>query len=104
MYMKDITICYGLTEGSPVMSQTTPGDTLEHMTETVGPAMPEIEIKITNPETGEEAPTGEIGEICCRGYNVMKGYYNNPRPRKRPSTRTAGCTPATWASWTRTAT
>ncbi|MDD3311074.1 AMP-binding protein [Pseudodesulfovibrio sp.] len=78
MNMKDITICYGLTEGSPVMSQTTPGDTIEHMTETVGPAMPEIEIKIVNPETGETAPTGEVGEICCRGYNVMKGYYNNP--------------------------
>jgi len=79
MNMKDITICYGLTEASPVMSQTTPGDTIEHMTETVGPAMPEIEIKITNPETGEEAPVGEIGEVCCRGYNVMKGYYNNPK-------------------------
>ena len=79
MYMKDITICYGLTEASPVMSQTTPGDTLEHMTETVGPAMPEIEIKITNPDTGKECPAGEIGEVCCRGYNVMKGYYNNPK-------------------------
>ena len=79
MYMKDITICYGLTEASPVMSQTTPGDTIEHMTETVGPAMPEIEVRIVNPDTGEEAPVGEIGEVCCRGYNVMKGYYNNPK-------------------------
>ena len=67
MYMKDITICYGLTEGSPVMSQTTPGDTLEHMTETVGPAMPEIEIKITNPDTGEDSPVGEIGERSAAG-------------------------------------
>ncbi|WP_419785806.1 AMP-binding protein [Pseudodesulfovibrio sp.] len=78
MNMKDITICYGLTESSPVMSQTTPGDTIEHMTETVGPAMPEVEIRVVDPETGEPSPNGEVGEICCRGYNVMKGYYNNP--------------------------
>ena len=78
MNMRDITICYGLTEASPVMSQTTPGDTIEHMTETVGPAMPEIEIRIVDPETDEPCPSGKVGEICCRGYNVMKGYYNNP--------------------------
>ncbi|MGL1862929.1 MAG: AMP-binding protein [Pseudodesulfovibrio sp.] len=79
MNMKEITICYGLTETSPVMSQTTIGDTIEHMTETVGPAMPEIEIKITDPETGELCPPHTQGEVCCRGYNVMKGYYNNPK-------------------------
>lgn len=78
MNMHDITICYGLTEGSPVMSQTTPGDTIEHMTETVGPAMPEIEIRILDPDTGEKCPSGVQGEVCCKGYNVMKGYYNNP--------------------------
>ncbi len=78
MNMKDITICYGLTETSPVMSQTVIGDTMEHMTETVGKAMPEIEIRIVDPETGEECPPHVQGEICCRGYNVMKGYYNNP--------------------------
>lgn len=79
MNMTEITICYGLTEASPVMSQTVIGDTIEHMTETVGTAMPEIEIKITDPETGEECPRGEQGEVCCRGYNVMKGYYNNAK-------------------------
>lgn len=79
MNMKEITICYGLTETSPVMSQTKIGDTMEHMTETVGPAMPKIEIKITDPETGEECAPGVQGEVCCRGYNVMKGYYNNPK-------------------------
>ncbi|WP_319470822.1 AMP-binding protein [uncultured Pseudodesulfovibrio sp.] len=79
MNMTEITICYGLTEASPVMSQTTIGDTIEHMTETVGPAMPEIEIKITDPETGETCPAGTQGEVCCRGYNVMKGYYNNEK-------------------------
>ncbi|QJB56394.1 AMP-binding protein [Pseudodesulfovibrio sp. zrk46] len=79
MNMKEITICYGLTESSPVMSQTKIGDTIEHMTETVGTAMPEVEIKITDPETGEECPTGVQGEVCTRGYLVMKGYYNNAK-------------------------
>jgi len=79
MNMTEITICYGLTETSPVMSQTKIGDTIEHMTETVGTAMPEIEIKITDPETGEECASDVQGEVCCRGYNVMKGYYNNEK-------------------------
>jgi len=79
MSMSEVTICYGLTETSPVMSQTTIGDSMEHMTETVGKAMPEIEIKIVDPETGEECESGIQGEVCCRGYNVMKGYYNNPK-------------------------
>ncbi len=78
MHMREITICYGLTEGSPVMSQTRIGDDLRQMTETVGRAMPEIELRIVNPETNEECARGVVGEICCRGYNVMKGYYNNP--------------------------
>jgi len=78
MNMREITICYGLTEGSPVMTQTRIGDSLRQMTETVGRAMPEIEVCIKDPETGEEAPYNTVGEICCRGYNVMKGYYNNP--------------------------
>jgi len=78
MFMREITICYGLTEGSPVMTQTRKGDSLRQMTETVGRAMPEIEVSIIDPETGREAPRGAVGEICCRGYNVMKGYYNNP--------------------------
>ncbi|GAB6126563.1 AMP-binding protein [Humidesulfovibrio idahonensis] len=78
MYMREITICYGLTEGSPVMTQTRKGDSLRQMTETVGRAMPEIEVVILDPETYKEAPRGTVGEICCRGYNVMKGYYNNP--------------------------
>jgi len=78
MNMREITICYGLTEGSPVMTQTRIGDSLRQMTETVGRAMPEIEVCIKDPETGEESARGAVGEICCRGYNVMKGYYNNP--------------------------
>ncbi len=78
MNMRDITICYGLTEGSPVITQTRIGDELTKMVETVGRPMPEIELKIVDPETGQDVPTGIPGEICCRGYNVMKGYYKMP--------------------------
>jgi len=79
MNMHEITICYGLTESSPVMSQTKIGDTIEHMTETVGTAMPEVEIKIMDPETGEDCASGVQGEVCTRGYLVMRGYYNNAK-------------------------
>ncbi|WFS62958.1 AMP-binding protein [Pseudodesulfovibrio thermohalotolerans] len=79
MNMREITICYGLTEGSPVMSQTVVGDSLKHMTETVGRAMPEIEVRVVDPESNEECAPGVTGEVCCRGYNVMKGYYNNEK-------------------------
>lgn len=78
MYMREITICYGLTEGSPVITQTLPGDDMRRRTETVGRAMPHIEVKIVDPETHRELSTGEQGEVCCRGYNVMKGYYKMP--------------------------
>ncbi|XXJ18371.1 AMP-binding protein [Desulfovibrio caledoniensis] len=79
MNMREITICYGLTESSPVMSQTVVGDSLKHMTETVGRAMPEVEVRVVDPETYEECPPGVVGEVCCRGYLVMKGYYNNDK-------------------------
>ncbi len=78
MHMTEITICYGLTEASPVMTQTLPEDDLHRRTETVGRRMPHIEIEIIDPETGGELPPGQQGEVCCRGYNVMKGYYNMP--------------------------
>ena len=78
MHLKDITICYGMTEASPVMTQTRTDDPIEKRVQTVGKAMPEIEVKVIDPQTGQEAPPGEQGEICCRGYNVMKGYYNKP--------------------------
>ncbi|WP_291330149.1 AMP-binding protein [Desulfovibrio sp. UCD-KL4C] len=78
MNMKDITICYGLTEASPVMTQTRMDDDLDRRTASVGRAMPEIEVDIINPESGKRCAYGETGEICCRGYNVMKGYYKNP--------------------------
>ncbi len=78
MNMKEITICYGLTEASPVMTQSDVNDPLDVRCATVGCAMPGIEVIIADPDTCEEVPRGEVGEILCRGYNVMKGYYNMP--------------------------
>lgn len=82
MHMKDITICYGLTETSPVMTYTRIGDEMRLRVETVGRALPHIEVKVVDPETGEPLAPGLQGEVCCRGYNVMKGYYNNPGATK----------------------
>ena len=75
MHCKDITIAYGLTEASPVFTQTSTDDAIERRVSTVGSALPEIDVKIVDPETGETVKPNEQGEICCRGYNVMKGYY-----------------------------
>ena len=77
MYMKDVTIAYGLTEASPVMTQTRTDDPIDKKVGTVGQELPHIEVKVINPETGEECQTEEQGEVVCRGYNVMKGYYKN---------------------------
>ncbi|WP_296305362.1 AMP-binding protein [uncultured Desulfovibrio sp.] len=78
MNMKEITICYGLTEGSPVITQSDIHDPLPLRCETVGCAMPGIEVRVADPDTCEELPRGQVGEIICRGYNVMKGYYKMP--------------------------
>ena len=78
MNMKDIIIVYGLTETSPGMTATRTHNSPEVRATTVGFEYPNVEVKIVNPETGEDCPVGEHGEICCRGYNVMKGYYKNP--------------------------
>nr|WP_321354208.1 AMP-binding protein [uncultured Draconibacterium sp.] len=78
MNMKDIIIVYGLTESSPGMTATRTHNSVEVRSTTVGFEFPNVEVKIVNPETGEECKQGDQGEICCRGYNVMKGYYNNP--------------------------
>ena len=83
MYMSEITICYGLTEGSPVMTQTLPDDSMERRVTTVGKAMPGIEVRIVDPETNEEVERGAQGEVVCRGYNVMKGYYNMPEATEK---------------------
>ncbi|MCL2043809.1 MAG: AMP-binding protein [Treponema sp.] len=78
MHAKELTICYGLTESSPVMTQTRYDDDIEAKVETVGRELPGVEVTIRNPETGEECPDGVHGEFCCRGYNSMKGYYKMP--------------------------
>jgi acyl-CoA synthetase (AMP-forming)/AMP-acid ligase II len=78
MNMNEVTIAYGLTEASPVFTQTSVDDPIEKKVETVGTAMPHIEVKIIDPNTGSTLGPGQTGEIVCRGYNIMKGYYNMP--------------------------
>lgn len=78
MHCADITIAYGLTEASPVFTQTSVDDEIQRRVSTVGTKLEGIEVKIIDPGTGDELPPGEQGEICCRGYNVMKGYYKMP--------------------------
>lgn len=78
MHASEITIAYGLTEASPVFTQTSVDDTLERKCETVGTKHPEVEVRVVDPETGEDCAPGVPGELLCRGYNIMKGYYNMP--------------------------
>lgn len=75
MGAKEITITYGQTEASPATTMTTIDDSLEIRVSTVGKAMPHVETKIINPETGETLGPNQQGEFCARGYNIMKGYY-----------------------------
>jgi len=83
MHLTEITICYGLTEGSPVITQTRVDDDIHHRVATVGRVLPGIELRLVNPETNVPVAVGEKGEICCRGYNVMKGYYRQPEETSR---------------------
>ncbi len=84
MFMKEVSIPYGLTESGPVMTQTRYFETsIERKCTTIGQALPGIEVAIIDPETGDLAPVGSPGEICCRGYNTMKGYYNMPEETAR---------------------
>ncbi len=79
MNMKEITIVYGQTEASPGCTMSSTDDPLEVRVATVGRALPEIECKIVNPETGEDCPDEVTGEFVARGYNIMKGYYKMPK-------------------------
>ena len=78
MHMPEITSVYGLTESSPGMTQSHWNDTVEVKATTVGDAFEGIEVKVLDPETGKECPVGVQGEMCCKGWNVMKGYYKMP--------------------------
>ncbi|WP_301170826.1 AMP-binding protein [Brevibacillus nitrificans] len=78
MGIRDITIAYGQTESSPVITQTVPEDSIERKVSTVGRPHAGVEAKVIDPVTGESLPPGVQGELCTRGYLVMKGYYNMP--------------------------
>ena len=77
MSMPEVTICYGMTETSPVSTQSNTDDPLEKRVATVGRVHPHVEIKVVDPATGRVVPRGEPGELCSRGYVVMLGYWNN---------------------------
>lgn len=78
MGMTEVTICYGMTETSPVSTMTGADDPLDRRVSTVGRVMPHVEVKVVDPETGLTLPRGEPGELCTRGYSVMLGYWNEP--------------------------
>jgi fatty-acyl-CoA synthase len=78
MHMSEVTICYGMTETSPVSFQSTTDDPIEKRVATVGRIHPHVEAKIIDPVTGEVVPRGETGELLSRGYIIMQGYWNNP--------------------------
>ncbi|WP_370627197.1 AMP-binding protein [Psychrobacillus sp. INOP01] len=78
----EITIAYGQTESSPVITQTKTNDPIEKRVSSVGQAHPGVEVKIIDPVTGEDTPAGVPGELCTRGYLVMKGYYKNEQATK----------------------
>jgi fatty-acyl-CoA synthase len=84
MHLPEITIAYGMTESSPCITVTARSASIEQRSQTVGTVLPELEVKIVDPATGAHRGTDERGELCCRGYNVMKGYHENPQ-----GTRTA---------------
>jgi len=90
MNMREVTICYGMTETSPVSTQSALDDPLDKRVSTVGRVHPHVEVKIVDPGTGAVVPRGAPGELCTRAYSVMLGYWNNPE-----ATRTS-IDPAGW--------
>jgi fatty-acyl-CoA synthase len=78
MHMPEVTICYGMTETSPVSTQTRRDDPVDRRVSTVGTVMPHLEVKVVDPDTNLLMPLGETGELCTRGYSVMSGYWNEP--------------------------
>jgi fatty-acyl-CoA synthase len=78
MHMEEVTICYGMTETSPVSTQTLTDDPIDKRVGTVGRVHPHVEVKIVDPESMLVMPRGSAGELCTRGYSVMLGYWNDP--------------------------
>jgi fatty-acyl-CoA synthase len=78
MHMDEVTICYGMTETSPVSTQTRKDDSLELRTGSVGRVHPHLEVMVADPETDRPVPRGAPGELCTRGYSVMIGYWDEP--------------------------
>ena len=78
MHMTEVTICYGMTETSPVSTQTTADDDMDRRVSTVGRVHPHVEVKVIDPESGRVLPRNSPGELCTRGYSVMLGYWNEP--------------------------
>jgi len=78
MHMAEVTIAYGMTETSPVSTQTRRDDDLDRRVSTVGSVHPHVEVKVVDPVTGMTLPRGEAGELCTRGYSVMVGYWDEP--------------------------
>ena len=78
MHMAEVSIAYGMTETSPVSTQTRSDDDLDRRTSSIGRVHPQLEIKIVDPVTGDTVRRGEPGELCTRGYSVMVGYWNDP--------------------------
>ena len=78
MNMEEVSICYGMTETSPVSTQTRSDDSLDRRVSSVGRVGPHLEVKIVDPATGETLPRGSAGEFCTRGYSVMLGYWDEP--------------------------
>ncbi|MCK0517806.1 AMP-binding protein [Williamsia sp. DF01-3] len=78
MHMSEVSICYGMTETSPVSTQTRSDDTFDRRVGTVGRVAPHLEIKVVDPVSGDTVPRGDVGEFCTRGYSVMIGYWNQP--------------------------
>ena len=77
LHMPEVTICYGMTETSPVSTQTSPDDPVDKRVTTVGRVHPHLELKVIEPSTGDVLPRGAAGELCTRGYSVMLGYFGN---------------------------
>ncbi|HEY1698475.1 MAG TPA: AMP-binding protein [Trebonia sp.] len=78
MHMSEVSICYGMTETSPVSTQTRVDDSVDRRVATVGRVGPHLEVKVVDPAAGRTLPRGEPGELCTRGYSVMRGYWEEP--------------------------